>query len=436
MADAFDASGAATGVREGDPLHPDALDAARKATFTQPLGEGTWGATLQQAVQRHPLAQLALPFVKIPTNLTRWAWYRTPGFNQLHSQWRQEWDAAASDPMKRSEMMGQMVTGSMLWLSAMGLAANGRVTGGGPADPGQKQMLMASGWRPYSFVTFNPDGTKNYTGFKRLDPTGTFFGIAADMHELYAMARYRPDDEFYTSAAQAVGNTLKDKAYLEGISGMIDALSDTDNGMQKFLNQFAGSMVPAIVNPSQWYGTDPLRTHRTMLDAVRARTPGLAQGLDPQRNLLGSVVYPTSAWGPDFASPVPRSSEKEAGGGLERRLFNLSFMTNDKLAMPPTHLGQTDLRDVKNDKGQSAYDRQLELLSASPVRNMLTSTLDSLKDQRPDLQMQAVRGILGNMRSLSYQQMLQEFPQLRMADIQQREVKAGAVDNPLITRNQ
>lgn len=414
----FDVNGAAA-VDEltGRPIFEDAFDRARRGTFTQTLEEGTAGHSIQAFVAKHPAASFIMPFVKTPTNIIRWSWYRTPGFNVLHKQWRRDWAAAV--PEKKAEMQAQMVMGSALWTVGAGLALSGKITGGGPSNPEQRRLL-GNEWQPYSLVVEGEDGNPKYLAFSRLDPFGLFFGIAADMAELHGTAKYRPDDEVYLAAAQSVARNLANKTYLRGIFDFVDALSHPDRGLEKFVSGFAASHIPAILNPTM-SADDPLLEVRNVIDAVRRRTPGLGEGLDPQRNILGEVIYSSEAWGPDFASPIAMKQSK--GDHLSRRLFTLLHHTDDTIKYPPRAENGVSWLDYKNDKGQSAYDRYLELI-AQPRSNQpaLRESLerafvefDKRGDVSEEVQVMKVREVYAKYRSAAKAQAYREFPELHTA---------------------
>lgn len=416
--DAFDFDGQASRDEFGELKFSDAFHQAREATFTQTLEPGTWGSSLQQLSAKHPLANIIFPFVKTPTNIIRWAWYRTPGFNVLHSQWRKEWGAAT--PEKKALMQARMVTGSVLWMTAVGLASNGQVTGGGPANPVQARLLKSTGWQPYSKVIRNEDGSVEYRAYNRADPYGMFIGLAADMTELHAMSKVRPDDELYLAAVQAVAKNLASKTYLRGLFDFVGALSDPERGAGRFVNSFAGSLIPAALN-TRLSEDDPMVEVRSVVDALRSRTPGLSEGLDPQRNILGEVIYSAEAWGPDFASPVAKRVQKDPQNDVAVKLFDLLYQTDDTINYPPRTENGVSWLDYRTESGQTAYDRYLELMQQPrtdipPMREALERAFDAFeKTSVPrEKQIEVVRGVIGKYRMAAKATTLNEFKDLRL----------------------
>lgn len=417
MGEAFDADGGAAMDAMGNLKFGEAFDRSRRAAFKQDLGEGTLGHTLQVFTSKHPAASFILPFIKTPTNVIRATWHRTPGLRRLSKAWQEEWHAA--DEVKRGEMQAQMIVGSTLWMGTLSMASNGSITGGGPSDPVLARQLKSTGWQPYSLVRENADGTKSYYAFNRLDPTGLFLGLAADMAELHAMSQWRPDDEVYMAAAMSVARNLSNKTYFRGIFDAVNALGDPDRSLSKFAKNFAGSFVPSALNPNL-NADDPLHEVRSIIDAVRNRTPGLGEKLDPQRNILGDVIYTSDAFGPDFASPV--AHRKTKGDAVGERMFALMFETDDRITYPPREESGVSYLDAKNDKGQSAYDRLLELTAdptqgkgGRPLRDALAETLgriDAAGNVPREAQMTMVRAVYGKYRGAAKAQLFREFPQL------------------------
>lgn len=92
--------------------------------------------------------RVIVPFIRTPANIVKFAAERSP-FAPLMKESREaltgKHGAAARD-----EAIARIGIGSSIGATAVYLATEGMITGGGPVDPKQRSLLYASGWEPYS----------------------------------------------------------------------------------------------------------------------------------------------------------------------------------------------------------------------------------------------------------------------------------------------
>jgi hypothetical protein len=131
--------------------------------------------------------------------------------------------AGKKGPELQAQALGQMVTGSIALTIAASLTADGKITGGGPRDPKLRAALEATGWKPYSFIRENADGSHTYVPFNRFDPVGMPFGIAADLTEAVLTDPDADIDALAVALVIAVANSLGDKTYLQNVNGFMRA---------------------------------------------------------------------------------------------------------------------------------------------------------------------------------------------------------------------
>lgn len=63
------------------------------------------------------------------------------------------------------------------------LANDGLITGRGPADYRENNVLRETGWQPYSIRVGD-----TYYAYNRFEPVGILFGLAADWADIYKYA--------------------------------------------------------------------------------------------------------------------------------------------------------------------------------------------------------------------------------------------------------
>lgn len=285
-----------------DDMLKRSFDYARYLTFQTPLANDSIAAGISKGTQRRPEFKLLLPFVRTPMNLLKFAAERSP-VAPLMKSWRAE---IAAGGARRDLALARMAMGTGMGAAMYQMAANGQITGGGPADPAEKALLQADGWQPYSLKIGD-----RYYSYSRLDPFSTTIGTAADLHEL---SNSMTDDEKEGSAtllSASILNNLSSKTWLSGISSALEAVNDPDRYLTNFLARTAGGIaVPAIVAQAT-RETDPmLREAREPLDRIRSRVPGLSNDLPARRDVLGRAMRSEGGVGPDLLSPIWTSTRR------------------------------------------------------------------------------------------------------------------------------
>ena len=398
---------------------------AREATFQTDLVPGTMAYGVQKFVAEHPIARLAMPFTRTPINILKFFGQRmgpldVPGLRNVHKRMVQ--DLSSGDPRLVAEATGRFWMGSAISFTAAMMGIRGLITGGGPTNEEERKMLESTGWRPYSFRVGD-----NYVSFQRLDPFATFFGMAADLAD--ASRRMDADENNKIVAgmagmALALTQNVVNKSYMTGLERFMEAIMSPERFVPKLLKSQLGSYVPSVI--AQAVPTiDPYaREARTFMDALLRRTPGMTGYVDKKRNILGEPVeLPMGRipFGVDYLSPMVVSKDKKDKVMME--LANLQY----GFSMPRANLGGgLDLREISNKKGQTAYDRWLDLhqttkVNGKTLRQSLTSLVNStnykrLSDKSTDKydspRIQAVRRIIRKYRDESLKKTLKEFKDL------------------------
>ena len=403
----------------GQALDVDGLYYAQEGTFTNDLGYG-FGQTLQKAVNNHPIARLALPFVRTPTNIFRQLWRHTPGLGMWQKQWAADYHSG--DPAKRALAVGQQVVGMTLAGGAFMAAASGRITGGGPSEPGERALLRQTGWQPYSIVfTDEETGKKEYVSYQRIDPFASALGLVADYVEMGNRIEDQEQEEIAVGIMAAFAKNITNKTYLRGLSETVDVLTDPDRNVKKWLQRQAGSYVPNVLN--QTNPDDTMREVRTYIDAVKSRTPGYSPTLDPKRNVFGQPITYQGAFGPSWVSPFYMS--RGLDGAARQELTDLGI----SIGQPRENLEGIDLTKIRVKPTQTAYDRWLELsgqvkMNDKSIEDYLNELVQSEHYQKLPAQstlptgvdsarVKLVRRAIDRYRNKALMQMFQENPDIK-----------------------
>ncbi len=253
-------------------------------------------AGLSRGVQRRPEFKLLIPFVRTPVNLLKFAAERSP-LAPLMKSWQADVRAGGA---RRDLALSRMMVGTGFGAAMYEMAANGDITGGGPANDNARRLLLANGWQPYSLKV----GDKYYS-YARLDPFSTTIGTVADMVDLSSHMNEKEQEQSLSLVAASILSNLSNKTWLSGISSALEAVSDPDRYLDGFLARTVGAVaVPSIVNQAVRV-TDPLmREARTPIDRIRSRVPGLSNDLFPRRDVFGQPIKQQEAIGPNIVSPL------------------------------------------------------------------------------------------------------------------------------------
>jgi hypothetical protein len=286
----------------------DLLDMAKHEadyrTFNQELGPaGKWVSKAKEIPVLGVAAELLLPFVRTPLNIAKYGLERTP-LNYGRILYK----------ALRGELRGQQLTaelakpaiGTLITVGVITLAADDMITGGGPKAKAEKDAFYRTGWQPYSLKI----GDKYYS-YNRFEPIGMIFGTTADFAD---MIQQREDNRKTVAdnaslIAMSIAKNWTSKTFMQGFSAALDAINDPARYGQQFVNGYAGSLIPSIVNTAA-QAVDPMRREvKSIGDAMAARVPGLSDELPVKYDLWGRPQEKTGITPVDRAlSPVAISN--------------------------------------------------------------------------------------------------------------------------------
>lgn len=203
-------------------LDEQAMEFARRGTFTNKLPPNL---EKLQEVFSHPTLKVLVPFFKTPANIGLEVIERTP-FAPLSSRWRA--DLAAGGPA-RDMAMAKITLGSTFLATYAGFAAEGNISGRGPARKEERDALERTGWKPYSIKV--GDEWISYSG---LEPVSALMAISADYAEY---AKYEPDatkaEEVFLGAIFSTYHYLSEQPYMQGVADVGKLVGDADSGKVK-----------------------------------------------------------------------------------------------------------------------------------------------------------------------------------------------------------
>lgn len=283
-----------------DDMLEKAFDYGRYLTFQRPLGPVM--RHVSAMTQNMPVLKLILPFVRTPANLLKFSLERSPAAPLL-KEWRMDVKAGGA---RRDLALARASVGTAVGALVMEMAANGQITGNGPADDDAKHLLRADGWQPYSVKI-----GERYYSYQRLDPFSTTLGISADMVDLQQYMTEKQKEKVAFLVTAAVMRNLTSKTWLSGISDLTEAINDPERSASGFLKRLSGSLaVPTGVAQVARTMDPTLREAEGILDQVRSRIPVVSRDLTPQRDVWGQPIVNEGGAGPNLLSPFWTSTRK------------------------------------------------------------------------------------------------------------------------------
>ena len=414
----------------------EAVNAALYTTFNNKPEETL--SRIGIAIQRVPvLGRMLLPFKNTPINILTQAVERTP-MAPLIKSWRAD---IAAGGARADIAMARTATGSLLLMTVIDQALKGNITGKGPQEPGQRANWKRLGNQEYSVKI----GDKSYS-FSRVDPIGMTMGLGADIAEAIVNARDDVSDEDFEKAmihaTFAISNNVLSKTYMRSMSDFIGAVRNPEREGDRFVQRMTSSIIPAVTGNLEKVGIpgviegDPyMRATDSVVDALRAKIPGLSKDLPLYRNLWGEPMDSRSGagWAYDALSPVYLKVAKPQAIDQEiERLEYYPQMPNRKIS----YQGVLLPLDTKQ------YSRYVELAGNEikhPAWNMgcrdflnavvsgehpLSTVYNLYSDGPEGGKAQFIQKILSDYRKLASEQLIQEDGSLR-ADYDNTRPKYG-----------
>ena len=354
IAQGLNGENAYTEVMDGKNMavHEEIMEATRYLVFQDPIDPNSMWKHVDNARKARPELMLIMPFLKTPLNIAKFVGTRTPGIANLFREYREAM-SNDGDMHKKQLAESRMLTGSMLWHVGLLLAASGLITGAGPTDDKERELLYNTGWRPNSLHL----GDKYYE-FTRLDPVATFFSTIASFVEIASDLDHADAAEVAATTMGAALQVVSEKYYLSGVTDFLVALKDFDRYGAAYASRQIANLVPfSGARRMLTRGTDPImREARGILEAVRKDTPLASQAAAARRTILGEAVkYEGGALGRAFTPVKTGTAKHDAVYDELYRLADNRALTISK----PSRYFRNKRESIKLDSQQ--YSKYLEL---------------------------------------------------------------------------
>lgn len=406
-----------------------ALEEARVSTFTNPLEQGTFGKSVQDLINRHPVLRQVMPFIQTPINVLNQGFEKTPILGLFVNNNRMKWKNGTPD--EKAMIAGAQAIGAITTLSALTYAMNGKITGGGPSyasDMNKAKLWNASpDWQPYS-VNVGTDEKPNWIELKKLDPHGTLFGIVGDVYEMIEYGKDTPNFEATELVGMMVAsfaNNVMDKSYMGSLSDFIGMLDGSSTGAQvgSFLENRLASMVPlsSLQYQLNQQNAEAVAELRTLTDKVKARVYGQYDALEPKHDWLTgeSVNTPEYSLGFIRQKKVDSGEHQAAAVYAELRKLNHGFVgpmkkigdiemrpevfqrLNELVGTIKLSGGRTLLEAIEHKMNSSRYVRATEQAEFETVRS------------EDDPRVKQISAVINLYKDVAKKKLMQEYPELQ-----------------------
>ena len=281
--------------------------AAQYLTFTNALGDiGQKGTAFVDSI---PFGRLVIPFIRTPTNITKYTLERVPGLNFILANVREDMAAGGA----RADMsIGRMMLGGMMMVTFGQMAAEGMITGSSPAGPENAGMRAARrrlNMQPNSLRLTDDEGGHHYYSFSRMDPLGQLLGISADFKLIMQEADQNTAAEVALAVTAALSDQIVNKTWAQGVDNFVKAVRDRGHHGKRFIDNLVRTVIPrAAATFGKPSGTS-IKELETYLQIVKAEL-GVCETCENKKNFWGEEITRDGAWGPDFFSPIRSVTEK------------------------------------------------------------------------------------------------------------------------------
>jgi hypothetical protein len=323
------------------------------------------------------------------------------------------------DIAARDMAQARMLVGSALGVTFAGLASQGYISGSGPSDAKQGAMWRLAGNQAHSVKIGDI-----WYDVHRLGPLGMLLGISADM---YDVAHTAAEGDIVTAASHlqhALTQNILDESFMRGPSALIQAIEDPERYGQQYIENTLASFVPFSVGMAQMErASDPYsRRARTVMDAIKAKVPGLSETLYPKRDIWGNEI-------PNLPSFGGRAISAFYEQQISHDPVNIAMI---QLGISPAQV-ERKIRNIDLDDGQ--YD-DFSRLSGRMSKQRLDMIVRSPDFQSwpNNIKVNVITEVIRQSREAARGMMMMKYPDLLMQGVQAQKDKRLGVDAKSVQR--
>lgn len=404
-----------TPLGAGDELSARALEAARRGTFTNTLGNG--GKFVQTAVANIPGARYVFPFIRTPANIMNYTWERTPILNVLNNRMKEDFMAGG---VRRDTAVAKTAIGGAFYIMAAQLAAEGKITGHLEKKSGAEKL---GGQQAYSLKVGD-----TYYAYNRLDPIGMIFGLAADFQNITGNIDDGRRSDISAAMITAISSNLLSKSYLSTAAELFQIIGNVEQTerstqFERFINRQTASFIPfsSLVRTVRRDDDKVVREVWDLMDTLKNSVPGYSKDLYPHRNVFGDPVVYGGGLGPDIASPIYTSKESDNPAANEIARLNIDLQLPPRTIASGKGTQPIDLNHEQYDRYVALAGNEAKVFHGKGFKDYLTEYVNTPQYQEATDDGNGYDGgkrllietLYASAKKAALYQMLDEFPDLK-----------------------
>jgi hypothetical protein len=284
-----------------DEMMESATHDALKETYMAPTDYHSFMGGVQRLTNDYAVAKVMVPFAKVGGQITKQAFLeRTPVGIALNKEIRENLLGKNGD-IARDIQAAKMTAGVAVMSTGVALTLSGHVTGGGPEDPELRNQWLLT-HKPYH-ITIGPVSVS----YRGAGPYAMLLGTSANLVETSQGWDGKEVMPLVGHLIEAASKDVLDANFMRGIKDALDAAYHPDEYGERYLHDFATNWLPFSVGLGQVdRAIDPFerQTDKSFFDALRAKIPGVSEGLYPRRDSFGQPIMNGSTYESYKADPV------------------------------------------------------------------------------------------------------------------------------------
>lgn len=276
------------------------------------------------------------------------------------------------DQRALSQAIGEGATGTGIIALGVALAHSGQISGNYPKnDPKQAQRWKAEGIQPNSIKLGGKWYSLNYAG-----P----LGLLLNAGNQYEQAKQKNTSNPLTSAAGGLAQGLMGQSFLQGFSGISDAVNNPEQNAKSYLNSQISSVIPSWSNDLANLTDSNRRQTNTPLDAAKNRIPGARQTLPVAVDALGNdLKQPAGGFNAAY-NPLKPSNNIDSPTYSELNRLAATDKQNEVFPVPAKTIGSgatlTKLTPAQQTQRQQMIGQEVQPLWNSIISSPGYSALD------------------------------------------------------------
>ncbi len=232
------------------------------------------------------IARTIVPFTRIVANVVNNGLDWTPAGFGREGMIKNLWERKALSRVQYQEL-GRATMGTIAMTYLASLAANGLISGSGPTEKKEREILIDSGWRQNSIKIGD-----TWYPYSNWGPLTIPMALVANYNDAMKYGNMTNKDTFERTTA-AVLNTVQsilDMSFLNGLSDLIVAVKDKDpTYFKRYIASQVTTPVPNLFKQvARFFDTTQYEAN-TIQEYILSNLR-ITSGLKPRLNVFGDVV--------------------------------------------------------------------------------------------------------------------------------------------------